>query len=66
MHLSVKQIEPATFTAELERVREMGRAVDRQLAAQSEVEALLGPRSERKLSEPQPSSMPDAPERSRS
>lgn len=41
MHLSMKQIEPAAFTAELERVREMGRAVDRQLAAQSEVKALL-------------------------
>jgi len=44
LRVSVQQLSPAELTAELEKVREMGAAVDRRLEAAREVNALLAAR----------------------
>ncbi len=44
LRVSVHQLAPAAMTAELDKVREMGAAVDRQVAADREVQALLEPK----------------------
>jgi hypothetical protein len=44
LRVSLQQLSPAEMTAELEKVREMGAAVDRRLEAEREVDALLAPR----------------------
>ena len=45
LRLSVRAISPSELTAELLRVRALGAAVDRQLSAQAEVDALLALRA---------------------
>lgn len=45
MRLSVSAISPSELTADLTRVRALGAAVDRQLSANAEVDALLAPRT---------------------